>query len=242
MQKKMTPLKILQNQSRIAGITYLIIALVGGFSIGYMPGELIDLSNATQSIYNITTHITLFKTGMVGDLIVILLELVLTVLLYLLFHSFSLFKMKVATYARFAMAVIMALNLINYLIPLLLINEATLFVGFTGTQLESLILLFLKAHRYTELIWQFFFAVHLLFLGTVLCKTKLTSPFLAGFMVLGSLGYAGDSIVRLLQLNSTILSMSFSILLVFAVIGELWFAIWLIARAGKRLHAYAESN
>ncbi len=50
----------LQNQgkiySQLAGLLYLIIALVGGFSIGYMPTEIVAEGNAALTFQNLLNH------------------------------------------------------------------------------------------------------------------------------------------------------------------------------------------
>lgn len=50
----------LQNQtkeySQLAGILYLIIAIVGGFSIGYVPSEIIAEGNISLTFQNLIEH------------------------------------------------------------------------------------------------------------------------------------------------------------------------------------------
>ena len=55
-------------------------------------------------------------------------------------------------------------------------------------------------------------------------------------MLIGGIGYAGDSFVQLILLDSEMLSMLFTILLVFAVIAEFWFAFWLLIKGVKKSH------
>ena len=74
--------------SKIAGTLYLIIAIVGGFSIGYVQSEIFIPGNAGGTFQNLIQNLTLFKFGVGGDIAVLVLETVLTVLLYQLFKSF----------------------------------------------------------------------------------------------------------------------------------------------------------
>ena len=57
----------LQNQgkiySQLAGLLYLTIALVGGFSIGYMPTEIVAEGNAALTFQNLLVHQVLFRWG-----------------------------------------------------------------------------------------------------------------------------------------------------------------------------------
>lgn len=214
--------------SQLAGLIYLIIAIVGGFSIGYMPSVIIAEGNAALTFQNLINHQELFRIGIAGDVIVMVLEIILTVMLYQLFKSFSATGMRIATYARLAMAIVMGMNLINYMISGIIMSQSEHLIGFSSEELESLTYLFFKAHKYGELTWQIFFAVHLFTLGYVIHKSKKTPKWLGVLMLIGGIGYGGDSLIQLTFINSEILSIFFSCLLVLAVIGELWFAFWLL--------------
>ena len=216
--------------SQLAGLLYLIIALVGGFSIGYMPTEIVAEGNAALTFQNLLDHQELFRWGIAGDIVVLVLETLLTVMLYQLFKSASTTGMIIATFSRLAMAIIMGINLINYMIPAIIMNQPVYLTSFSSAELESLTLLFFKAHKYGELAWQIFFSVHLFTLGYVIRKSGNTPKWLGLLMLIGGIGYAGDSIIQFMLSNSVVLSVIFSSLLVLAVIAEFWFALWLLIK------------
>jgi hypothetical protein len=216
--------------SQIAGLLYLIIAIIGGFSIGYMPSVIITEGNAVLTFQNLIDNQELFRWGIAGDIVVIVLEIVLTVMLYHLFKSCSTTGMTIATYSRLAMAIIMGVNLINYMIPAIIMTQPEYLSAFSSFQLESLTLLFFKAHKYGELAWQIFFAIHLFTLGYVIRKSRKTPKWLGVLMLIGGIGYAGDSFIQFTLMNSEILSILFSSLLVLAVTAEFWFAFWLLIK------------
>ena len=224
----------LQNQgkiySQLAGLLYLIIALAGGFSIGYMPTEIVAEGNAALTFQNLLDHQELFRWGIAGDIVVLVLETLLTVMLYKLFKSASTTGMIIATFSRLAMAIIMGMNLINYMIPSIIMNQPAYLTSFSSAELQSLTLLFFKAHKYGELAWQIFFSVHLFTLGYVIRKSGNTPKWLGLLMLIGGIGYAGDSIIQFMLSNSVVLSVIFSSMLVLAVIAEFWFAFWLLIK------------
>ena len=228
----------LQNQgkiySQLAGLLYLIIALVGGFSIGYMPTEIVAEGNAALTFQNLLDHQELFRWGIAGDIVVLVLETLLTVMLYQLFKSASTTGMIIATFSRLAMAIIMGMNLINYMIPSIIMNQPAYLTSFSSAELQSLTLLFFKAHKYGELAWQIFFSVHLFTLGYVIRKSGNTPKWLGLLMLIGGIGYAGDSIIQFMLSNSVVLSVIFSSMLVLAVIAEFWFAFWLLIKGMNR--------
>jgi hypothetical protein len=76
-------------------------------------------------------------------------------MIYQLFKSFSTTAITIATYARLTMAIIiiiiiMGVNLINYMIPAIIMNQPSYLNSFNFSELESLSLLFFKAHKYGE--------------------------------------------------------------------------------------------
>lgn len=223
-----------QNQekpySQLAGLLYLTIAIVGGFSIGFMPTKIVSEGNAALTFQNLLEHQELFRWGIAGDIVVLVLETFLTVMLYQLFKSASTTGMTIATYSRLAMAIIMGLNLVNYMIPAIIMNQPEFLTSFSSAELESLTLLFFKAHKYGELAWQIFFSIHLFTLGYVIQKSGKTPKWLGIIMLLGGIGYAGDSFIKFMMINSNVLSVFFSSMLVLAVIAEFWFAFWLLIK------------
>jgi len=227
----------LQNQERpyfqLAGLLYLIIAIVGGFSIGYMSSVIVAKGDAALTFQNLINNQELFRWGITGDIVVLVLEVVLTVMLYRIFKAYSNTGILIATYARLAMAIIMGMNLINYMIPAIMITQPEYLSTFNLSQLESFTLLFLKAHKYGELAWQIFFSIHLFTLGYVIQKSGKAPKLLGIIMLIGGIGYAGDSFIQFIMVNSKLLSVLFSALLILAVISEFWFAFWLLIKGGK---------
>lgn len=107
-------------------------------------------------------HQVLFNLGITGDVIVLVLEILLTVMLYQMLKPVCKTLALVATFSRLAMSIIMGINLLNYLIPMSLLSGADFLGSFEPDQLESLALVFLNAHQDVVLIWGLFFGVHLL--------------------------------------------------------------------------------
>lgn len=219
--------------SQLAGLLYLIIAIIGGLSIGYMPSVIVSEGNAVLTFQNLIENQSLFRWGIAGDIAVLILEILLTVMLYQLFKSFSTTTIIIATYSRLAMAIIMGMNLINYMIPAIIMTQPEYLNTFSSGELESLTLLFFNAHKYGEMAWQIFFAIHLFTLGYVVQKLDITPKWLGVMMLIGGIGYGGDSFIQLTLMNSEILSIFFSSLLALAVIAEFWFAFWLLIKGVK---------
>lgn len=218
--------------SRLAGMLYLAIAIVGGFSIGYMPSVIVVDGNATLTLENLINHQGIFKMGIAGDIFVLVVEVVLTVMLQQMFKRFSKTGITIATFSRIAMTIIVGMNLVNYVVPAIIMTQPDYLSAFGAGELEELTLLFFKIHKAGEMAWQVFFAIHLFALGYVIHTSKKAPKWLGGLMLIGGVGYAGDCITQLTLMNSEVLSVVLSSLLVLAVIAKLWFAFWLLIKGG----------
>ena len=219
-----------ESYIKLTGLIYLLIAIIGGFSIGYMPNEIFVPGDGSATTQNIINNINLFRLGIIGDIFVLIFEVLLTVMLYRLFKPVSSTIAMVATFARLAMSIIMGINLINYLVPLLILNKAGYFIGIESNELNSVVIIFMEAHKFGEYIWQLFFGLHLIALGYLVFKSSYFPKILGILMMIGSIGYAGDSFVRLLLINNDIISYLTTVLLVAAVLGELAFTFWLLIK------------
>ncbi len=222
-----------KNYARLAGLLYLLIALTGGFSIGYVPSVIVEEGNAAQTVQNMMDHSVLFGLGMVGDVAVILMELVLTVLLFRMFQSVNKTVSYIALFSRFAMGIVMALNLLNYIIPMLLVNDPGLLTGFSIDQSQSLAFLFMDAHQYGVYVWGLFFALHLVALGYLLIKSGFSPKWMGILMMVGSLGYFGESLTKLTFQTSDVLGAVLAIFLAISVVGELSYTFWLLIKGTK---------
>jgi len=214
--------------AKTAGLLYLLIAIAGAFSIGYVPSQIVVAGDAQATANNIITKHGLYLTGIAGDVTVIILEVILTAMLYRMFRSVNATISSIAAYARIGMTVVMGVNLFNYLLPLALLNGTDYINCFSSEQLNAASLFMIDAHQYGVYIWQIFFAIHMVALGYLIVKSGYYPKWIGALMLIGSLGYIGDSIVNVTSADS--LTIVINILLVIAVVGELGFTFWLLIK------------
>ena len=103
-------MKSIKNTGRLAGVLYLLIAVLAPFSILYIPSTLIVPGDAATTASNILASEGLFRLGIVGDSVVILLEIALAAVLYVLLRPVNKMLALVVSFARLAMTVVMAVN------------------------------------------------------------------------------------------------------------------------------------
>lgn len=221
----------LKTYARFAGLCYLLIAIAGGFSIGYVPTVIVAPGDATGTAQNITNNLGLFRLGILADVFVLMLEVVLTVLLYRLFKPVNRTLSLIAAFCRLGMSLVMALNLLNYLIPLLLLSGSGYLNAFDPDQRHALALLFLETHQYGVYVWGLFFGFHLMLLGYLTYKSRYFPKMIGLLMMIGSIGYASESLAAIVFFDSAVLSSMVIMFLVVAVVGELSFTFWLLIKA-----------
>ena len=79
----MTPLS---RNARVAGLLYLTL-LTAPLRLLYIPGKLFVTGNATATADNIAAHETLFRLGILSDLLTGTMVIFLTLALYRLFNG-----------------------------------------------------------------------------------------------------------------------------------------------------------
>ena len=222
-------MKSIKNTARLAGVLYLLISVLAPFSILYIPSTLIVPGDAATTASNIMASEGLFRLGIVGDSVVILLEIALIAVLYQLLRPVNRTFALVATFARLAMTVVMAVNVFNSLGVLLLSSDAKYLTVFEPGQLHALVLLFLNLHDSGVYIWQVIFSFHLLVLGYLVFKSGFFPRILGILLMVACLGYLMDSFGILFPISGA-LSIVSSVLLAVGVIGELSFTLWLLIK------------
>ena len=223
-------MKLSTTYIRTAGLMYILIAIIGGFSIGYLPTIILVEGDASATAQNLVENAGLFKLGIGADVLVFMMELILTIMLYQMLKKVNKTSSLIALFSRLAMGIIMGLNLLNYTMPLLLLNGSGYLNTFSIHELQSLSLLFLNIHQYGVYVWGLFFAIHLVFLGYLLSKSNGAPKIMGLLMMVGSIGYIGESLMELTFSSNQVISTIILISLVASVIGELSFAFWLLIK------------
>jgi len=179
----------IQKTGRIAAILILVLVVIAPFGMLYLPSTLIVPGDATTTANNVLASEPLFRLGIAGDSVVFLMEIVLSVLLYVLLKPVSKTLALVAAFSRLAMTIIQGINLLNHFFVLLLLSGTGYLSVFEPGQLHALVMLFLNAHESGVLIWGLFFGLHLLVLGYLVYKSGYIPRISGVFLVIASLCY-----------------------------------------------------
>jgi hypothetical protein len=215
----------IQTKAKITAVLILVMAAIAPFSMLYIPSTLVVPGDAATTAHNIMASEGLFRLGLVSDSVVFLIEIVLTVLLYVLLRPVSKTLSLVAAFSRLSMTVIQGINLLNQFIVLLLLSGATYLTVFAPNQLQALVLLFVNAHAMVVLIWGLFFGFHLLVSGYLVYKSGYLSSIPGVLLIIAGLCYLTQSFGNILLPQSAGLFTLIGSLSILEVAFPLWLLI-----------------
>ena len=218
-KEKMNPNKT----ARVAGFLYLIIFCLGIFAELFVRQRLIVPGDAATTVNSIMASESLFRLSLVSDLIrhtfLILLPLVLYKLLKPVNKNIALLMV---IFALVSMPIAM-LNMLNHFAALLLLSGADYLTAFEADQSHAQVMFFLDLYEYGVFIPQFL-SLWLLPLGYLVFKSGFLPRILGILLMIGCFCYLTDVVLFFLFPNSD------ATLSLFAFIGELLFALWLLIK------------
>ena len=215
------------RDARIAGALYLTIAVCGGFSIGYVPSQIVVAGNGATTAANLLDQLGLFRLGVLADSAMILLEIAITVILYQMFRSVSPRLAMIAMISRLGMIVVMGFNLLLWVMPYVLLSQPT---AFEPNDSQAFAQVFFEAHALGIYVWQIFFGAHLLALGWIILRSQLIPHLLGWGLSIGAFGYLIQGLVELTFTDVAALDITIIGLLVIVTVWELGFGLWLLVR------------
>ncbi len=185
----MVEMNSIQKNAKIAGVLYLLVAVLAGFVHFYVPGKLIVSGDAGTTASNIMASQGLFRMSIGVELVILLSEIVVSVLLYVLLKPVNKTLSLVAAVSRLAMTTIHGVNLLNHFIVLLVLGGAGYLTVFQPNQLNALVTLFLDSYNYGYTIGIVFFTLHTFTLAYLIFKSGYFPKILGVLFMIAAFGY-----------------------------------------------------
>jgi hypothetical protein len=214
--------------ARVAGLLYLAIFVLWPLSTLVGESTIVIGGDAAATAENLIANETLFRWGMVGQSVVILIELVLAAVLYVIFRPVSRPISLAAAFGRMAEGVAMAVKLLTGMLALFVVAGTGALAAFDREQLDALGMVFLDANGFMDLVWGLFFALHLVLLGWLVYKSGFCPKLIGILLLLAGGGYFAETFG--LFLNPDLGGTLETLVVVLAVPGELVFALWLVTK------------
>jgi len=220
-----------RRYARWTGFFYLGIAVAGGFSIAYVPSQIVVAGDAGTTLANIVNRTGLYHMGIAADLVVMVFEIMAMTMLYFMFRPTSPTLSFAAAMARLSMVSVMSAMLFFHAGADLIAHSDQVLTQFTADQRAEIAGLLLEMHRAGVWIWQVFFSLHLVLLGYLVVRSGRFPALLGYGLMLGAAGYALDSVYAFAFPGAAWLGALRAGLLAIVTLSEVGFALWLLIRA-----------
>jgi len=214
--------------ARIVGVFYLVIFILGPIAFFLGRTSVVVPGDPVATVDNLMASESMFRLGMVAETVIVMIEIVVSAILYVLLKPVSKPFSLASALARFAQSVLQAVNLFTAVPALLLLGGAGYLAAFEPDQLNALVLLFMDLNAFVIIIWGLLFGFHLLLLGYLVYRSGFWPRILGILLIIASLGYLAQSYGHILAPQyDDLLS---TIVLVVAIPGELVFTLWLLIK------------
>jgi hypothetical protein len=222
----------LKKTGKVAGMLYLVVIICAGFSQGVVRESVFAAGNAAETAQNILNGMSLFRWGLVTDLIAFSTDIAISVLFYFLFRSVNKpLALAMSVFRMIAHPGIATVNLLNHYAALKVLDSPGLEMQFSSSQLMELSYFFMEMHHLGYILAGVTFGVHCFLLGYLLIKSGQFPTVLGILMIGASGGYLIESFGFILYPDYKLI---FSwIVGTSAAIGEVSLCIWLLTKGVK---------
>jgi Domain of unknown function (DUF4386) len=219
-----------KNPGRFAGLLYLLMSIPGFFALIYVPNKLIVHGNASATAYNIAANETLFRLGIVCNLVGQAGFIFVALALYELLKGVNQRQAVLMVTLIVAAIPIAFLNELNAIAALVLVRGADFLSVIDKPQRDALAMLFLNLHGYGFDIAGIFWGLWLFPLGLLTYRSGFLPRILGVLLVLHGFTYPVNSFTSLLApqykhvVSRWMMPFSF---------GEVVFMLWLLVLGAK---------
>src|SRR5438552_4268221 len=220
-----------RNPGRVAGFIYLLLSVIAPFRLMYIPNALFVRGNATATANNIVAHETLFRLGIVSDLISGVIVIFLALALYRLFKGVDRNQAVLMVILGGVLpSAIYFFNVLNDAAALMLARGADFLSVFEKPHRDALAMLFLRLHHQEVVAAEIFWGLWLFPLGVLAYRSRFLPRFLGIWLVINGFAYLAMSFTGLLlpQYEDMVSNIAFP-----AQLAELAFMLWLVIKGAK---------
>ena len=220
----------IDKAARVAGAVYLSLALTAPFSLIYIPSTLIVRGNATATANSILAHETLFRLGIVADLISSVIFIFVVMALYRLLSGVKKTHASVMVILGLVSVAVGFMNVLNNIAALILFRGADFLAVLEKPQRDALAMLFLRLHGQGNVINEIFWGLWLFPFGVLVMRSGFLPRILGVWLIINGFAYVVLSFAGLLlpQYQDVAFRSAFPLLL-----GELAIMLWLVIKGAK---------
>jgi hypothetical protein len=217
-----------KKTARVAGLLYVLTSIPGVFCLLYIPSRFIVRGDAAATADRILTSETVFRIGIVSELIGFTGFIFVAIALYRLLHGVNKAHTSLMVILILVSIPISLLNVLNEIAALTLIRGADYLSAFTKPQRDGLAMMFLRLHDYGVDVAQIFWGLWLVPFGILVFKSGFLPRILGALLIIACFGYVSNSLGAF-----GVLPRAVSRVVGQLTIGELPIVFWLLIRGAK---------
>ena len=189
----------LSKNARVAGLLYILSSAVGFVRLGYIPKALIVHGNATATANNIAAHESLFRLGMVSELLAAVLWLFVPLALYRLLKEVDQgLAVLMVILGGLMVTPLFFVNAANDAGALLFARGGNFLSIFDKPQRDAFAMLFLRLHHQVDLANEIFWGLWLLPFGLLVYRSRFLPRVLGVWLMIACFAWLALSISGLL--------------------------------------------
>lgn len=222
------------HYARMTGLSLLVMAMIALFVNFFVFESLIVPGNAAATMENLLANDLLFRFGIAGFIVVLLLDVVVSWSLYILLRQVNKNLALLAALFRLAYTAIFAAALFNFISVLQLIRGEMYLAALETSQVQVQVMLMVDAFNNGWLVGLVFLSFHLLLIGYLVFNSQFMPRTVGILVMLAGMGYLIDNSAQVLLSNYADYEIIFLLIVaVPGVIGELTLAFWLLFKGKK---------
>lgn len=220
-----------QRYVRFAGCCYLLIIALGLFSETLVRGSLVAAGDAATTAAQIGAAAQLWRSGIVADLCMQLLDIPIIVLFYLLFKRVNAALNLTATGFNLMQTAVLVANKLTLMVPLLLAGSGVYLAAFSAEQRDALAYVAIQLHGYGFAVGLLFFALACIIRGYLIIKSQLFPKILGLMLGLAGVCYLLNTLALLLAPDFA--AKLFPWIMLPVLVGELSLSLWMIVKGAN---------
>lgn len=219
-----TEMITLKRTARIAGILYLLVAIIGPIGLMYIPSQIIVWGDAATTANNMLEHEFLFRSSIALRIVVQVLMLLVVWFLYRLLKRVNEHRARLML-IFYIVAVPTGFMVNGFNITALAICKGDIMASLTPVQLYDFVELFIRVGSYETQLVQLFWGLWLLPFGLLVYKSGFIPRIFGIYLILNGIAFIVLSFTFVLF--PAVKSIVYKIALPF-FFGEIAMILWLV--------------
>lgn len=217
-----------QLYARFGGALYLAIILLGAFAEGFVTNKLVVSGDAAATAHNILASSALWRLGVAGDFIVVVLAVPLLWIEYLLLRPVSKHLVLLAIMFNLVSLAVEAMSKLFLIVVMPTLGNAEFLRAFSQPQLQVLANLALRSHDVAFNIALIFFGITCLLYGYLIFRSGFLPKAIGVLMQLAGWSYLTACFAALFA--PALADLITPAILIPPLIGETSLCLWLLVK------------